>query len=137
MIEIIKNIGLRITPQRTAVLEAIRELIHPTAEEIVTFVRKHHPNISTATIYNTVDTLIEKGILRRISIVSGAGRYDINTDPHFHLISEENGEMTDCFDKELLEYIKNYIENKYNWNIEISNINLNISGNTTLDQKTL
>jgi len=137
MIELIKDIGLRITPQRTAVLEAIRELIHPTAEEIVTFVRKHYPNISTATIYNTVDTLIEKDVLRRISVASGAGRFDINIDPHFHLISEENGEITDCFDKELLEYIKNYIENKYNQNIEISNINLNISGKIPLHNNTL
>ena len=63
----LKNNNLKITPQRLAVLEALSELNnHPTAENIIQFVKEHHPNIAIGTVYNILDAFFEKGIVKRI-----------------------------------------------------------------------
>jgi Fur family peroxide stress response transcriptional regulator len=59
--------GLKITPQRIAILEAIIKLNnHPTAENIIEYIRKNHPNIATATVYKVLDALVENGLIKKI-----------------------------------------------------------------------
>ena len=56
---ILKERGLKVTPQRLAVYEAVDLLHdHPTAEEVSQFIRKKHPDIATGTVYKTLDTLV-------------------------------------------------------------------------------
>ena len=51
--------GLKVTPQRIAILEAIIKLNnHPTAENIIDYIRNNHPNIATATVYKVLDALV-------------------------------------------------------------------------------
>ncbi len=58
--------GLKITPQRIAVLEAIISLKnHPTAENIAEYIKANHPNIATGTVYKTLETFVEKGLAKR------------------------------------------------------------------------
>ena len=57
--------GLKVTPQRVAILEAIITLNnHPTAENIIDFIRKNHPNIATATVYKVLDILVENSLIK-------------------------------------------------------------------------
>jgi len=59
--------GLKITPQRIAILEAIIKLNnHPTAENIIEYIRKNHPNIATATVYKVLDALVENGLIKKV-----------------------------------------------------------------------
>ncbi|MBE0677126.1 MAG: transcriptional repressor, partial [Bacteroidales bacterium] len=59
--------GLKVTPQRLAVFEAVDMLHdHPTAEEVGQFIRKKYPDIATGTVYKTLETLVEKDILKRV-----------------------------------------------------------------------
>ena len=63
IINILKINNLKVTPQRIAVLNALLNLAHhPTAELIIDFIRIHHSNIATGTIYNTLETFVNKGI---------------------------------------------------------------------------
>ena len=56
----LKRCGLRVTPQRLAVYEAVDMLHdHPTADEVSQYIRKKHPDIATGTVYKTLDTLVE------------------------------------------------------------------------------
>ncbi|HUW93762.1 MAG TPA: transcriptional repressor, partial [Bacteroidales bacterium] len=76
----LKGCELNVTPQRIAVLEAVVKLNdHPTADEVSQFIRRNHPNIATGTVYKTLDTLVEKGILRRVKTERGILRYDAVT----------------------------------------------------------
>ena len=56
--------GLKVTPQRTIVLEAIYNLNkHPTAENIIEHIRKKHPNIATGIVYKVLETLVENNLI--------------------------------------------------------------------------
>jgi len=49
--------GLKVTPQRIAIMEAIIQLKnHPTADNIIDYIRNYHPNIATATVANLTQT---------------------------------------------------------------------------------
>jgi len=84
--------GLRSTRQRESVyrtLSASSE--HPTAEQLLGLVNETDPEVSQATVYNTLDTLIECGLANRIPASSsgGACRYDANTGEHVHMVLED------------------------------------------------
>jgi len=81
--------GLRTTRQREAVYRALcMNHNHPTAEQLLADVREIDPEISQATIYNTLDTLVECGLATRIpaSTSGGACRYDADINEHVHLV---------------------------------------------------
>jgi Fe2+ or Zn2+ uptake regulation protein len=86
----------RLTPQRRAVLEVLRESTdHPTAIEVYERVRAHASGIGAATVYRTLALLVATGQARELSFDSGAARYDANTDRHDHLICLGCGSATD------------------------------------------
>ncbi|MBM3316775.1 MAG: transcriptional repressor [Candidatus Eisenbacteria bacterium] len=67
---------------------------HPSAETVLRKARERLPVISRATVYNTLNLLNEKGLLRQHPF--GAGTvFDSNVSRHHHLIDEETGEMRD------------------------------------------
>jgi Fur family transcriptional regulator, peroxide stress response regulator len=56
--DLISSKGLKVTPQRMRVLEAIYKLNnHPTAENILDYIRKNDPNIGSGTVYKVLETL--------------------------------------------------------------------------------
>ncbi len=83
----LKQQGVRLTPQRLAVLKAlVSESHHPTAEQVYNLVRMDFPTTSLATIYKTLAKLIETGQLVEMGFNDGSNRYDLLADPHAHLI---------------------------------------------------
>ena len=90
--------GLRITPQRVAVFEALHESSgHPTAESIYQTVAVDQPSISLKTVYQTLNDLTEMGEIRRLDLGSAATRFDPNTNDHHHLVCDECGVMIDTY----------------------------------------
>ena len=86
----------RLTPQREAVLRAVRERDdHPTANEIFAGAQKYLPAISYATVYNSLRYLRQAGLVREISFGDGASRYDGITDRHDHALCTECGKLVD------------------------------------------
>lgn len=82
-----KDIGIKLTPQRLAILEYLEgNQAHPSAEEIYRAVSGKHPTMSFATVYNTLETLREKGNINELTIDAGKKRFDPETRPHHHLI---------------------------------------------------
>ncbi|CAB1129285.1 Fur family transcriptional regulator [Candidatus Hydrogenisulfobacillus filiaventi] len=86
--------GMRATPQRLAVLEALEGLSHPTAEEVFQAVTRQYPTISLATVYNTLAQLEERGLVRTVN-AAGLRRFDLRTEPHFHLSCVRCHRLTD------------------------------------------
>ncbi len=82
-----KAIGIKLTPQRIAILEYLDgNKEHPSAEEIYREVSKRFPTMSFATVYNTLQTLRERGSILELTIDPDKKRFDPNTEPHHHLI---------------------------------------------------
>lgn len=86
-IELCRERGLRITPQRLAIYEAIAgSMEHPSTEMVYNEVHKRYPTISFATVYKTLETLREIGAVVQIAPIKGGARYEANLDPHPHLV---------------------------------------------------
>jgi len=82
-----KNKGMRLTPQRLAILEFLDgNTDHPSAESIYEEIKKKHPTTSFATVYKTLETLKTKGGITELTIDPERRRYDPNTQSHHHLI---------------------------------------------------
>jgi Fur family peroxide stress response transcriptional regulator len=79
--------GFKRTPQRLAILEHLDgNKSHPSADEIFRVVAKKNPSMSFATVYNTLNTLVETGAVRELTIDPDRKRYDPDTSAHHHLI---------------------------------------------------
>jgi Fur family peroxide stress response transcriptional regulator len=89
--------GKRATPQRYAVCQALVEHGgHPTVAEIFERVRDIFPMISQATVYNTIDTLEELGLIHRLDIANHEHtHYDLDQHTHVNVVCTQCGRITD------------------------------------------
>jgi len=102
--ELCKQSGLAVTHQRQVVFDSLAGMPdhhHPCPEEVYEQVRKLIPSISQATVYKTLHTFVEHGILRELSPHHGTLRVDINTHAHHHLICTQCKSVMDIEDDEL------------------------------------
>jgi Fur family peroxide stress response transcriptional regulator len=121
--------GLKITPQRIAILEAIEKLHnHPSADNVIEYIRKNHPNIATATVYKVLDVLAGHELIRKVKTDRDIMRYDAITENHHHLYCAESDRIEDYFDSELNEIVGNYFAKKGIPDFEIEDIKLQIIG---------
>ncbi len=93
---------IRLTPQRCAVLEALRASNdHPTAAELLTRVQQDQPGIGPATIYRTLNLLVTSGLAVELQLDDGgAARYDGNVGRHDHLVCVRCGRIDDVVQPE-------------------------------------
>jgi len=121
--------GLKVTPQRLAILEAILTLNnHPTAERIIEYIRKNHPNIATGTVYKVLDVLVMNDLIKRVKTEKDIMRYDAMMEGHHHLYCSESGRIEDYMDKELDKMLNEYFKKKKISNFKIHDIKLQING---------
>jgi Fur family ferric uptake transcriptional regulator len=94
---LLRRHGVQVTAQRLAVLRALSERPHSTAADIDAAVRTEIGAISLQSVYDTLGTLAEKGIIRRIQPAGSATRYEDRVgDNHHHLICRTCGRMVDA-----------------------------------------
>lgn len=90
----IKNI--RLSHQRLKVLEYLTShKIHPTVDQIYTGLHEELPSLSKTTVYSTLNTLAEAGMIRVINIEDNEIRYDITVEDHGHFKCESCGAIYD------------------------------------------
>ncbi|HLR70793.1 MAG TPA: peroxide-responsive transcriptional repressor PerR [Pseudogracilibacillus sp.] len=95
-IDTLKKSGVRITPQRHAVLEyLLTSMSHPTADEIYKALENKFPNMSVATVYNNLRILREIGLVRELTYGDESSRFDSNMREHYHIICEDCGKIVD------------------------------------------
>jgi Fur family peroxide stress response transcriptional regulator len=121
--------GLKVTPQRMSILEAIYTLNnHPKAENIIEYIRQEHPNIATGTVYKVLETLVENGLIKKVTTDKDVMRYDGMMENHHHLYCTECDIIKDYKDEELDELLRKYFENKKLSGFKIKEIVLQIKG---------
>jgi Fur family peroxide stress response transcriptional regulator len=97
-----RGLGIRITAQRVAVFRAVVEdLSHPTAEAVHRRIVPVMESMSLATVYRTLESLVEAGLLRKVSTPESISRFDANLAPHQHLVCRSCGLMQDWDGKAL------------------------------------
>jgi len=88
--------GKRMTPQRLAVLQALRSTdSHPTAEELRGLVQDLVPKVSLGTVYRNLHVLVEEGYVLRLPTPQGSHRFDGDMSPHLHVICRMCGHIAD------------------------------------------
>ncbi len=93
---LLREHGLQVTAQRLAILRAVTDLPHGTADDVCTAVRAELGTISRQAVYDALSALAEKGLLRRIEPAGSAARYERRVgDNHHHLICRGCGRMVD------------------------------------------
>lgn len=83
----LKESGFRLTPQRTAVCEALaRREDHPTAQALFQELKPRFTSLSLTTVYQTLDTLVRTGTITSLgSAGDDSIHFEVNTDPHINL----------------------------------------------------
>ncbi len=126
----IKDAGLRITPQRIAVLEAlINTNSHPTADQIIEVVQKGHSNIAVGTIYNILDTFVKLKIITKVNTDNNIARFDAITEQHHHLYSIDDDKIEDYYDEKLTQLIDDYLKESNIPNFRVTNYKIQLIGN--------
>ena len=88
--------GLKITHQRVEIFKTLlKHRNHPTVEDVFDQVRKHLKTVSLDTVYRTIATFEEYGLIRRVHHIDNATRLDINTSNHHHLICSQCSRIED------------------------------------------
>ncbi len=121
--------GLKVTPQRIGVLEAIYRLNnHPTAENIIEEVRKNHSNIAAGTVYKVLDTFVNNKLIKKVNTDKGVMRYDGIIEHHHHLYNPKYDVIQDYFDEELDNLLRDFFRKRKINGFQIDEINLHIRG---------
>ncbi|RQO29638.1 transcriptional repressor [Taibaiella sp. KBW10] len=127
--EKLKEKGLKITPQRIAIFEAVLQLKnHPTAEYIITYIKENYPNISVATVYKVLDTLTEHQLLKKVKTEKDIMRYDAIVDNHHHLYCTDTDKIEDYHDEAITRLLEDYFKNHPIKRFAIQDIKLQITG---------
>lgn len=88
--------GFRMTPQRIAILEEVRQVGgHLTAAEVIERVHRKHPSISVGTVYRTLNSFAALGMILEFPFGNQASRFDGRTERHDHVHCTECGELRD------------------------------------------
>ncbi len=88
--------GLSVTAQRLAILQAVTSQPHATADQISDLAVAALGTISRQSVYDSLNTLVEKGVLRRIQPMGSPALYeDRVNDNHHHLICRDCGHVVD------------------------------------------
>jgi Fe2+ or Zn2+ uptake regulation protein len=88
--------GYRVTPQRLAVHDALRDLDrHVSADDVLDAVSGRLSNVSLPTVYAALDALEEAGLVRRVAAGRGPALYDARATEHHHLVCRRCGAVED------------------------------------------
>jgi Fur family transcriptional regulator, peroxide stress response regulator len=112
--ELLTKKGVKLTSQRLVITDYLMQTHdHPTADEILAAVAEKLPMaLSRATVYNTLNALVEAGVIREVLTEPGRTRYDANTSEHHHFVDINSGKIIDI-PQEMLPNIEKALGEKY------------------------
>jgi Fe2+ or Zn2+ uptake regulation protein len=75
----------RYSIQRQIIVETLKKMDHPTAQDMVEEIRKEYPHLSVGTVYRNLNFLSAEGIVSRLLLHDSADRFETRSDPHHHI----------------------------------------------------
>ena len=96
LIEVLRAHGINPTHQRIEIAYALfSRQEHLSADQVMAIVNERHSETSKATVYNTLNLFVEKGLIHEVIVDPSKVFYDPNTDAHYHMYDLESGKLTD------------------------------------------
>jgi len=96
VVDVLRRSGIQPSAQRVAVARYVLETDeHPSADQVWARVRDRCPMLSRATVYNTLNLLVARGLVRSHVLAEGRVVFDPKIDRHHHLIDETSGRIHD------------------------------------------
>lgn len=94
--DILKKYNIQPSVQRIKILEfLLKNRTHPSADEIYKHISTELPTLSKTTVYNTIEALMKKGVIKPVTIDSRELRVDAIIEPHAHFRCIECGQIYD------------------------------------------
>ena len=93
--DLLKQKGLKSTPQRMAMLRIMEAKGHADIDEIYQEIKKDFVSISLATVYKNINTLLNDGIIQEIKVPHKKSKFEIAKHKHSHFVCERCGEVYD------------------------------------------
>lgn len=92
----LRTSGVRITAPRRMVIDALVESgSHVTADDLLRRVRRSHPEVSTSSIYRTMELLTDHGVVQHVHLGHGPAQYHLADEHHAHLVCNRCGAVTE------------------------------------------
>lgn len=124
-IDTLRARGFRITPQREMIIEAIAHGGHHiNAEQVYAHIQEKTRFLNIATVYRTLDLLVEQGLASRIDLSEGRVIYATNQHgPHIHLVCRQCGQVKDA-DQELLSSLNHELNVRYQFAADLQHVSV-------------
>jgi len=117
----LKGRGLRMTPQRQLILDAVASVRgHISADEVHQQVIRHFPDVNVTTVYRTLEVLEEMGLMRHTHFHNGVAQYERTDEaPHHHLVCTVCDSATDL-DVKILEPLTRELHRRYGFKSDLA-----------------
>lgn len=120
----IRQTGQRVTPQRLAILRALEQGQHLSAEEVFAAVGAHLPAVTRSTVYRTLEAFRDAGIVSETDLGQGVRKFEVlGASRHHHLICHVCGTMTEL-DDALVQPLRAEIAVRYRFAAPIEHLAL-------------
>jgi Fur family ferric uptake transcriptional regulator len=125
LIEELQSRGMRVTPQRAIIFEAIEKLEgHITAEEIFEQVQKVNPYVSLATVYRTLELLLELNLINQTNFGRSQAYFALKDHgPHHHLVCSECGFIEEFSDK-IFDSVRAELDKQYGFHAHTDHLSI-------------
>lgn len=124
----IKEAGLKATPQRIAIYEAMRKLGHACVDMVAEELKTSFPTLTIATIYNVLESFVNAGLLVRRFSSNNKMYFDVNVYEHAHFYNTEENSYEDYNDPELVRIVMEYISSKKIENFDLKSVDIQLVG---------
>ena len=124
-IDTLRTRGFRITPQRELIVEAIaHQGNHINAEEVFARIQEQTHSVNIATVYRTLELLVEQGLVSRIDLGEGQVVYATHQHGlHIHLVCRQCGQVIDA-DQNLLLSLNEQLTTRYQFAADLQHISV-------------
>lgn len=119
--------GLKATPQRIAIHEAMLQLGHASADMVCEWLSTHSAvKVTTASVYNNLSQLALKGVYGFRLSASNRMFFDVITAKHLHLYDIRNHEFKDVYDEELQDAVESHLKKRHFRGYKVDGIDIQI-----------
>ena len=128
----LKRHGLKATPQRLAVHQAMMKLGHASEDMVTDEIKKNGATkVTVASVYNILTNLALLGIYDHRMSSNNKMYFDVNTFKHLHIYDCENHEYRDVIDEELLDLVEKHLTRRKFKGYRIEDIDIQLIGRPT------
>lgn len=122
--QVLRARGMRMTPQRQLVLDAVRRLEHATPEQVHAAVAQTAESVNITTVYRTLELLEELGLVTHTHLSHGAPSYHAADEyPHAHLVCRSCGTVEEM-ETSLLQPLADQLRSERGFRVDVTHIAL-------------